>query len=191
MLLTLAMFTSPACGSFVATSPAASASPAAVSPSPWQSSSPSSSAAPAVTVITDSKYGYRFAYPASWTDVTAFVDTVAGNHAISSRADLVNPTNLTARDLYLVVVVGPPHAVVGCSEPVTFIEKTPTTLDGASGTLYVRNGAQVAQNEWVLDVIALRSDVCYQLQLQAGAGTTEADAKAVLSRIQDSFRFGQ
>jgi hypothetical protein len=130
-------------------------------------------------------------YPGSWTDVTALVDTVAGNHAISSRSDLVDATNLKAGDLYLFVVVGPPHPVVGCSEPVTFIEKNATTLDGTNANLYVRKGVQANPDVWVLDLIAQRTGICYQLQLLTGAGTSEAGAKAVLADIQDSFRFGR
>jgi hypothetical protein len=140
--------------------------------------------------IIDSKYGYTFSYPGAWFDISQAAGAVAGTHALASRADLIVPFTLEPNDWWHAVKVSPRRADVGCSEPLNPLEQNPTTLAGQPATLYVRKGSQNDPNVWVLDLISLRSDICYQFQQMTGSAIGESDSKAIISSIQSSFSFG-
>jgi hypothetical protein len=185
-----------ACGSApvsLGASPSPSGSPP-VTPSARLSNSPSPSGSPVVPqgwkTLNDSTYGYVFSYPGDWTDLTQAEGIPAGAHAIASRASLTNLLTMEPTDKFLNVMVGPPHPLLGCSEPVSPDEKVGIILDGQTATDFARKGTQSDPNVWVLDLIALYSGTCYHFQLMTGSAIPENDAKAMLGEIQLSFSFG-
>jgi hypothetical protein len=140
--------------------------------------------------ITDSKLGYTFRYPGSWTDVSAFRGDPPGTHEVATSTAVANPMNLGPKDWHFTVIGSfPPNSVIGCGEPA-YGDKLDTVLGGQPAHVFFRLGWQADPNEWIIDVIASVNGNCWQLQQTTGNAISRDDASATFAQIEASFRFG-
>jgi hypothetical protein len=137
--------------------------------------------------LTDRSYGFSLRYPAGWTEKFSQPD---GFHALASRRDMGSLLELQGMDYWLVAQASPREPSAGCGEPMEGeAEKSDTTLGGQPATRYVISGARGGATQHIVDVVAVRRDTCYTLQLVAGPAVPVDQAMATLREIQASYRF--
>jgi hypothetical protein len=166
--------------------PSATSTLATLSPSP----SPLPTARSDWRTVTDSKTGFVFGYPPSWTDVSQAVGATAGSHYVASRPTLANLRDIGPSDWWLVVWAYSPDSSIGCGEPLNPLQSGATQLDGQPAKQFVRQGTPIDPNQWIVEAIALRAQTCYHLQMVTGRTVTRADAVAMFQAIEATFRFG-
>jgi hypothetical protein len=159
-------------------SASASSSPSATAavPADWKSSA-------------DSRYGYVFRYPETWTEVNQGT-TPPGFHFIASRPTLTNLGELRSTDWWLVMSAYAPDPVNQCGQPVNPLETSPLVLDGKPATRFVRQGTQNDAGAWVIDARAVWSSRCYAIQLNAGSGQGKDEVLVTFDQIAAGFRYG-
>lgn len=136
--------------------------------------------------LTDASFGYSLRYPPGW--VQKF-DQPAGFHALASRADMTSLLDLGGEDYWLVTEAIPRDPSAGCGEPAEGeADRTDTTLAGLPAKRFVITGTRGSTTQHIFDVIAVRGQTCFSLQLVAGGEIPVDRALSTLQTIQSSYR---
>jgi hypothetical protein len=166
---------------------AAGCGPVAGSGALLHASPPATSASPGSwPTLKDQSFGYSLRYPPGWTQK---FDQPAGFHALASRADMASLLDLQGGDYWLVAQAMPRDPSAGCGEPAEGdAERSDTTLAGLPAKRFVIAGTRGDTTQHIFDVIAVRGQTCFSLQLVAGGSIPVDQALGTLKQIQDSYR---
>ncbi len=134
----------------------------------------------------DTKAGYALRYPPSWMEVP---NQGPGTHAFGSRPALTSLTDLGASDTWLTVRSFAPDPSIHCGEPVQYDSTAAVSLDRIPAKEFVRTGTQSDAQARVVDVIAVKGETCFALQLTLGRNVAQQGV-VLMGTFASSFRFG-
>lgn len=135
--------------------------------------------------LVETKAGYALRYPQSWVEVPT---QGPGSHGFGSRSGVTSLAEVAASDTWFTVRSFAPDPSIHCGEPSQPDSTTAILVDRTPAKEFVRTGTQSDAQARVVDIIAVKSETCFALQLTSGRSVVQ-QAVGLMETIAGSFRF--